>query len=311
MVGLVLLLAGAIGQQPAPEPSNTGAGKLAQPTPPPVPLAQPKADPKAAAALAAAIAKLDPKRLKWVETILWQQATLQGLTFHADGTFLSGPDHRLRLDLKLQLGNTVGALQVVSDGKELWEGIQIGQGERFVTKKLEMKKVLENVSAPAAIEQAREEFYRLQALTGVRPLLQSIERNMVATQASKASWKGRPTIRLTAVWSPDVTKDFITPQNQHWPGFSPRSCRLYLDEATGWPYRVEWWGPAPPQADDVQLLQMEFRNPKLNEALSPEQQARAFQFEPGPRDTVSDGSKVAADWFKNWVAQTTPKTPGK
>ena len=61
-----------------------------------------------------------------------------------------------------------------------------------------------------------------------------------------------------------------------WPITLPRTCRVYLDKQTSWPYRFEWWGPVPAKTEDVLLLQMEFRNPRRSKP-----DASAFTFDAG------------------------------
>src|SRR5262249_49488634 len=110
-----LLLTGALGQQAPPS---------AHPSSPAAPTA--KADPAAQRLLNQALEELDPKKLGWLETRLRQQGYAQGLSFEADGRYLAGPDHRLRLELTVHVGSTDAVLQIVSDGSTVWDQVQIG-----------------------------------------------------------------------------------------------------------------------------------------------------------------------------------------
>src|SRR5262245_16337753 len=65
--------------------------------PPPDSLPPPRdrpPDPEATAVLDRAVAQLDPRRLAWVETDLRQEVTAQGLTYIAEGHYLSAPGSR-------------------------------------------------------------------------------------------------------------------------------------------------------------------------------------------------------------------------
>ena len=62
------------------------------------------------------------------------------------------------------------------------------------------------------------------------------------------------------------------------PELLPRQCRLYLDIDTLWPHRIEWWGCEASHFNDVALLQMEFRDPVLNQPLSTDRCDREFTF---------------------------------
>jgi hypothetical protein len=54
-----------------------------------------------------------------------------------------------------------------------------------------------------------------------------------------------------------------------------------------WPYRLEWWGPSPSLGADTLLVQMEFRDPKLNEPVAQDQIAKVFQLNLG-KEEVKD-----------------------
>src|SRR5262249_17930579 len=129
-VGTAIIVAGAMAQQTPPSPQPAAPPPAAKAPPPPKP---PPPDAPATHLLNKAI---NAKRLDWVQTELWQQVDVQGLTFQARGSYLSAPDHRLHLDLTVHVAGTTGNLEVISDGMTLWETIRIGDGERTVTKKV-------------------------------------------------------------------------------------------------------------------------------------------------------------------------------
>src|SRR5262245_35018541 len=83
----------ALGQQ---LPKSTPPAKAPAPAPKPEPL---KPDPAATQAFDAALQNLEKNPLTWFETTLWQQMTVQGLVLQSEGLYLSGPDHRLHLNL--------------------------------------------------------------------------------------------------------------------------------------------------------------------------------------------------------------------
>jgi hypothetical protein len=266
--GCILWLAGAFGQSPTRQPPPAE-----QKTPPP------KADPEGTGLLKQAIQELDPKKHPWLETAIWQQVDVQGLSFQAEGRYLTAPDHRARLELQVRLGGTTGKLTVVSDGSTLWESTQIGNTEPRV-QQIDLKKALETMSKPPAKEQAGEAFLQGRSLLGVAPLLQNIQAQMTVTRKERVRRQGQELLKLTAVWSEDTAKVIASPKGP-WPALLPRQCRLYLDpKPPHWPHRLEWWGPAPSRAEDVLLLQMEFRHYKLDRELSKEQYAREFTFRP-------------------------------
>lgn len=294
VIAALWLLAGALGQQPGPAPPKTPPPP--RPTPPP----PPKADPAATKLLTAAAMALDPEKLPWVETTLWQQANLQGLTFRAEGLYLAAPGNRLRLDLQVHLGDTQGKLLVVSDGATWWERLQVGNGEQADVKKMDLNTLLTTLNSPNMPLAVKTEFFQRFSFTGLAPLLNRILAQMTVTGAERITWKGREVNKLTAVWSEQAVKNLVAP-NARWPEFLPRRCCLFLDvdveKVHAWPHRIEWWGPGSSGLGEALLLQMEFRNPKLGKVLSDEQYARQFVFDPG-KATVQDLTKQATEEAK-------------
>jgi hypothetical protein len=265
VVGVGIIVAGAMGQQTAPPAQPSPAPKPATPPKPPTP------DPVGVKILDEA---LQAKRLDWVQTNLWQKMDVQGLSFQAEGTYLSAPDNRLHLTLVVHVGDTTGKLESISDGTMLWETMQVGDGERTITKKVRLKDVLD------LAKESRDELMESQAFYGVVPLLKSIQQRMVVTRKESVKWNGIDVILLTADWGIDVVKMVTGDGKAAWPVSLPRQCRLYLDAKTYWPHRIEWLGAVPGKTEDGVALQMEFRNPK-HEVLSSEVCKREFSFDPG------------------------------
>src|SRR5262245_6686035 len=91
-VGAALLLSGALAQQSKQPAQPAKPAAPAPPAPPP-----PKADPDAVKALDKALERFGPKQTGWIKTTIWQHLDVQGLTYGAEGVYLSGPNHRYRL----------------------------------------------------------------------------------------------------------------------------------------------------------------------------------------------------------------------
>lgn len=268
-LGIVWLMAAA--QQPA-QPA-----KGPNPAPPAAP---PKLDPNAKAILDEAIQALDRNRLAWIETTIFQQMDVQGVLFRAEGLYLAGPERRLHLNLKVHLGESVGKMKVVCDGKTVWEEMQLGATDKRAVTKVDLALVDETLQRDKITPAVVDEYLQNMCFAGVNPLLKSLGKTMVPTAREKVNWNGQDAIKLTAVWSPELARNITQADKQPWPAFVPKHCRLYLDEKTRWPLRIEWWGPSPPRSGDALLLQLEFRNPKFV-AMSEERCARVFRYDAG------------------------------
>lgn len=280
LVGVVVVLVGAAAQQPtkpAPAPPST-------PTPPPTP-----EDPAAKSAFEAALKNL--ANLSWIDTTLFQQMDVQGLFLQSEGSYRAGPGHRLRMNLKVHVGDTTGKLDIVCDGTTFWEVLQLGDSAPKSIRKLEFKKVLDALNNPTMKPQVRDEFLHNQTFAGVLPLMQSLQQRLTFTGIEKnVPCNGRNCTKLSAVWAQYITNSITSTERPAWPAFLPRQCRIYLDAQTSWPHRIEWWGPSPPRTGDALLLVMEYRNPKLNVPMTPEQCAKIFTLDPG-KGEVPDHTK--------------------
>ncbi len=304
-----LLITGALGQQNSPTGQSSPAGGSAPKTSSPTPAAPPKADPNATAALNKAIDALDPKKLGYVETKLWEQVDTMGLSFQATGVYLSAPKDRLRLEMNVHLGNTDSKLLVVSDGTWVWNEMKLGNDEPLLSK-YDLREVQKNLNAPGTLPNIVEDFYRSQSFRGVVPLLQTLSKQMNFTRFESTTWNGKQVYKLTAVWSPDMSKA-MTRSGQPWPVFTPRTCYVYLAKENNtppyWPYRLEWWGPGLRQGDDALLMQMEFRDPKISppDKAMPGDYAGSFVFNPG-KAKVSDVTSSFVEGIKAARNQPAP-----
>jgi hypothetical protein len=288
-----LLLTGAIAQQSpksAQSASSTPAARSGQGPPaaagtPSAASPAPKADPRATETIKKALKELDPSRLGWVDTQLWQQVNGAGISFEAAGSYRSGPGHRLRLDLKIHLGGSEGESLLVSDGSWIWRSTRIADSQPTV-EKWDLKKIEETLKTPGMAPEIGEEFYRTRTFHGLVPLVETLERQMVFTQQESTRWQGHDIFKLAGEWSAEARKSLTPPPqaNLAWQPFIPRRCRLYVDQKPPyWPYRVEWLGPTTASGEDRLLMQMEFREPRIFKGSDkpPPDFAVAFQFDPG------------------------------
>jgi hypothetical protein len=315
LTALALLLTGAVAQQapkssqPAPTAPATGQGQApsaaARPSTPPPP--EPKADPKATETLKKAQKELDPSRLGWVDTELWQQMNSAGMSFEATGHYKSGPGHRLRLDLKIHLGGAQGESLLVSDGSWIWRSTRVADAQPNV-EKWNLKKIEEVLKSPGMAPQISNEFYRSRTFQGLVPLLETLSQQMVFTQQESTRWEGHDVFKLTGEWSGEIRKGLTPPPqaNLAWQPFTPRRCRLYLDQkAPYWLYRVEWLGPTVPSGDDQVLMQMEFREPHIYKPTDKLPPGFAFNFDPQGA-TVQDRTEPLTDTLERAGHQSGP-----
>lgn len=254
--------------QPAPNQKPGAAGPQKVPPPPP-----PKPDSEATKLVEQAVSRMDLKQLGWIETTLWQRTHFQGLECAASGRYIVGPDYHVRLDLAVDLGGLTGSIEVVGDGKMIWETFQKGKELPTLQRKIKLTEVLAVLNTPQVPAGVRTEYAENQSFAGLAPLLKALQQRVVFTKLERnVSWNGHSDYRLTGVWSPSLSPPPPPPHA----AYMPQRCELYLNEKTLWPDRLEWWGDSPPQTGQVLLLEMEFRSPKFGEKPPPE----TFVFKP-------------------------------
>lgn len=251
----------------------------------PAPTAIPRPDGAAAATLDRAIAALTPPQPRWVQAAIWQKVHVPYLDFQADGTYQSGPGRRLRLDLQVHTSALHSQMRIVSDGQTLWQERQVPALAPTATR-IDLGKVLPLLEHPQAPPAARERFLAEHFFTGPEPLLSHLRGQVAFTRQERVCWRDRDAWLLTG-----VRRDVSLPDCPH---YFPRQCRLYLDAATLWPQRLEWWGPAPKRKGDILISEMELRQPVFDRPLH----AELFAYRPGV--------VPVADVTGQWTAALTP-----
>jgi hypothetical protein len=280
-----LLLMGSIGPvrpSAGPRPERPVSSAPLAPTTQPAPPADVAGDPEAVAALDRALALLDPARLHWLEVGLWQRISQQGVVCEATGRYRAAPEGRFRLDLATEAGRTAGLYQVINDGTMLWQATRIGPGDWTNCRRYRVQDVMRQLNRPDTPEAVRDDFLRKQDGAGVLALLPALRGRMTWFRREAVRRDGRLLLKLSGTWTPAYTAAALVRPGRPWPDGLPRQCRLYLDPATAWPCRFEWWGPDAPRPDDALLIQMEFRDPVLNQPLPAEDCARVFRPDADP-----------------------------
>jgi hypothetical protein len=288
LIGPVLLVTGALDRPAAP------AARLA-----PVAAAP---DPAGTALLERAVAELQPERVPWVEAAIWQKVVRKDFAYQAEGRYLAAPGRRLRVDVRVRVGRTHGELHMIGDGRTHWETVQLEGGPPAVSR-VEPARVLRDLPDAHAAE-VRAEYFPELSHSGPAGLLEEVRRHMTVVGAEQISWDMRRAVRLTLQWNAR-TADSLAVPDRPWPAYLPRRCVLTLDAETLWPYRLEWWGPGRDAERELALVQMEFRDPVLNQPLTRARCAREFTFRPGGAE-VPDQSREVARFVKAQLGQAGP-----
>ncbi|MBL8793044.1 MAG: hypothetical protein JNM56_04005 [Planctomycetia bacterium] len=256
----------------------------ARPTAPP-PVYPPCPDAAAAQWLDQAIAALEPSRTAWLRTTLREQVNAAPLAFRVEGTYLHGPDHRLRLDLQVCMERGRRRFELGSHGSTFWqlEGDAAGAWSGFT---LDWRKQSKTDSAREGAQALRTEVEHHYWFSGPQRLLQNLRGQTTFTRCERLRWRERDVLLLTGVRT--------GAKGDHWETFRPRQCRLVLDAATLWPARVEWWGPGQTNQGDVLLMELDLTQPVVNQPVPDE------VFAVPARDArIEDRTKLWLDWLSS------------
>ncbi len=234
-------------------------------------------------------------KLEQVRADLWQQVNTGTKKLEGTGRFLCDPKGRkVAYQMKVEVGGVTGVQETVSDGKTMWRREQIG--DQSTVRKYELAALDKALPAPEKASdeddvdrQIRQDLQAEQGFAGLRPVLRELRNRLIFTAMKKeelTAADGKTKIAGTWVdgeWNRETLEEIapktrIAPDGKTFaelwdkrlPPFDrvPRRCRIFLtaEDATGapplWPYRIEWHGPARPEAkpdDEVLLVVIEFR----------------------------------------------------
>jgi hypothetical protein len=204
---------------------------------------------------------------------LWQKVSLDDENYEVQGRYLSAPDNRMRLELKVQVGRTRGEVCVVCDGNALCTMQRLGsEAPLLVPNEIP---AAEPGKGRAEVAEKRARFLQDAGYGGVMPLLRLLRQRLQDLDHRIAVWQERDIHLVTGRWPEDAALLASIPEFLR-PRCPPRKCRIFLDAHTLWPCRIEWWGSEKPGGRLEPLLQLEFRDPILNQPLSPERCRREF-----------------------------------
>lgn len=261
LAGAILVLGGALKHRSAGE----------QP-----PLAPPglESDAQALALLERAADAFAPERVQWLEAEVWQQSRGEGFTSQSRGRLLVAPGERLRFDMNLRTGKTLGELRLVCDGKTLSQTLRVA-GELTQAENWELPVASAKLQTPVDVAKARRALIADKGFAGISPLMRTLRQRGQNVQIQSQCWKGRDVHVVVANWPVDADA-LAAVQEMMRPAMPPRLCCVYLDAATGWPHRIEWWGWKKLGQPWVLLLETEYRDVVLNQPLSPQRCAAEF-----------------------------------
>jgi hypothetical protein len=247
-----------------------------------------------------ALARLDSDRVQWLDTKLWQKGRLGRYDFEVEGRYLAAPDHRFRLEITSRHGRAASTTLTVSNGLTITQGNRAGDGPWSDLFRVDVNQVF-HCPQPGASPIQSGEIQESQSSGPVVPLLRSLRSGTKWSRIENVRRGGQVFVKLSGAWQENTLTTINSP-SRLWSVGMPRRCRLYLDQATLWPQRIEWWGPDVAAGSDTLLLQMEYRDPVINQPMTAEQCAREFNFA-APANQLFDNSHQGIQRIRQFLAQ--------
>lgn len=209
-----------------------------------------------------------------------ERANIGARRFAGEGTYLSGVFPALKLQYRVQIGDSEGELVEVCDGNVLRTSKVIrpidGDSDEPTFSQWTRKDIAKILTA--SHQEGTPEAAVLQAelsLGGVPTLLASIEQTMIFDTFREQIWKGRPTTVIEGRWRPDILAQFSQQMGaaaQSMAQLRPDRVRLYIDKDTLFPNRILYRKLASRDPEFyVTLMSIEFDDVQLDQGVGPEE----------------------------------------
>ncbi len=220
---------------PAPPTAKTDEAPLVEPPPT-----------EAETTLDEAIEKV--AGLKTVAADLEQTVNMLGESFTLKGTYLQGPDYRMRLELSLQgLGDSTGAMIQACDGKVLWDYQQILDARSY--HRLDLAKILERLDGSGFEPELREQVIEGVGFSGPEALLAGLRKTVHFYNREEATLGDRPVWILRGQWKDLAALSGegqpVLPAAAALPAYVPSVAKLWIGRDDGWPYQLHLEGRIP------------------------------------------------------------------
>jgi outer membrane lipoprotein-sorting protein len=287
--------------------------------------AAPEPPTEAEKALDAAIAKV--AALKSVSAVVVQKVEMLNQRFEIKGRYLKAPENRLylRLDVyglteapgKAASGTTLQ----VCDGETLWDYQKVLESQ--VYRKLRIVPILKKLGSTDLDPELREQVVKQLDLAGPEILLDGLRKSIKFDQKEAGTIDGRKVWVLRGSWK---NRDGLLgpnqqplPPNAPLPAYVPSLASVWVDQRTGWPYKLVLLGKTPSILQDTRRIGPDGRpigarsaidtvNPSditllySDVKLNPEWKADDFAFQAPPSARVEDNTEAILTRLEQYTA---------
>ena len=196
----------------------------------------------------------------------------------SEGEYIQAEGHRLRLDLRVNIGDDQARLLQVCDGDILYT--LYGKKDPPIATRRDIQQILRTAAEHGAESTNFEASLIAQmGLGGIASLLAGIDRRMDLAPPTETEIQGRKFFVVEAAWKAEFRVHFegLANANRTAPGgvaeglpiYIPDRVRIYFDAEQLFPYRIRYFkdgqGSQPPYA----ILTLDFRDIVVNGPVEP------------------------------------------
>jgi len=216
-----------------------------------------------------AIQNLATDHVSWLKTKIQQNMTDCESTFVSSGFLQRGPNGCVRFELQVLTAGVPSRLLIVSDGELLAEERRIHNAAPVI-----VCNSFETADEARPVDRAaREAYLARKGCAGPIWILQQLPTALQKLQYRTGLLDNAPVI--------EIKGETVAPGGAPFATTTVPVCqvRLYLDAKTLWPRCIEYWGKGN-SALPSRLVQIEFRDAEINQALTLEECSRTFSYQP-------------------------------
>lgn len=201
--------------------------------------------------LRAARERLSSTEIRSVKARLIERVSIGDRKFTVEGSYLQGPDLRIRLEFHVAIGSgkakLEGSLLEVCDGTVLWTRNAIGKQPRITRRNV--RQILDAAKSSDMQTILTAEL----GLGGLPAMLASIEKAMVFQEQREAEINGKKFTMIEGAWNESYRERFQrVSKGDRLPEHIPDGVRVYFEPEILFPRRIEFLK----QSEDGKLSQM-------------------------------------------------------
>jgi len=204
-------------------------------------------DPAAPAASTTADASANPEATAWIQRVHQALYRRSSIRAEIDQTVLIGKEHfkvsgryissgqRLRLEYTIHPDQGLaGSLLEISDGKDLWSLLKVGDSTRVTHRDVQQIK-----AAAAAHREISDVILTAElGLGGLTALLASLERTMVFDAIKEEAGSQAAQIVVQGRWKPEIAARWPRSKDNQLPDYVPDLVRVWIDPQLEFPVRI-------------------------------------------------------------------------